>query len=89
MVSRGRKINLLLADVGVFAVVYTVAMTFGSSDTLRAPDFITPKLIVGFFFFSAAVIFAMRCLFGIYGSIWRYASSGTYFRLIFSDMLHR
>lgn len=87
MVSRGRKINLLLADVGVFAVVYTVAMTFGSSDTLRAPDFITPKLIVGFFFFSAAVIFAMRCLFGIYGSIWRYASSGTYFRLIFSDML--
>ena len=85
MVLRSRKINLFLADFGVFSAVYAVSMFFGSSDTLRMPVFITPKLIGSFFCFSAAVIFIMRYLMKIYGNIWRYASAGTYFRLVAAD----
>ena len=85
MVLRSRKINLFLADFGVFSAVYAVSMFFGSSDTLRMPVFITPKLIGSFFCFSAAVIFIMRYLLKIYGNIWRYASAGTYFRLVAAD----
>jgi FlaA1/EpsC-like NDP-sugar epimerase len=86
MVLKSRKINLLFYDFVLFTAVYAISLLFGTSDSLRMPDFISPRLIVVFFCFTAVVTFGFRILFKVYRSIWRYASAKTYIRLVLSDL---
>lgn len=83
-----RKFQLVLADVCLLALVYMFTFfCITASGSFRLPEIVSARSVVLLFVFSVCVILTLRFAFYIYKHIWRYATAGTYFRLVFADLI--
>lgn len=80
-----RRIELILIDLIIICIIYLILAAISNtsvSSLATNGDFEPQKFLI-----MAACIIGVRLIFGIYSSIWRYASTGSYLKLMFSDMI--
>lgn len=82
-----RKLKLIFADALLLGIIYVFSLYFGTSDSMRIPEYITAKQIIIFFLFSQTTVLLLRYCWRIYNYLWRYAEAQTYIKLILSDFM--
>lgn len=84
-VKSGRKVLLILIDMTLAVFTYITADILFSLTSARQALHLNQKLAFAGMFFL--FLFVFRCFLGIYSSVWRYANSYAFIRLIVSDTL--
>ena len=83
---KSRRLKLFFADFFIFALVYYVSAVIGSSFDFNIFNQTHHYFIVKFLVF-AFCLFAVRIIFQIYKSLWRYANYWNFTKLVIADVI--